>query len=228
MGEHLMELREEPFEIERTWEVEGVPVLRASIRLPKPSEGQRNRVCRRIRRYYNTQGRAYLRRCETWLLPAAQTAYRTALETSAPLPCFQAELDYHITRNQDGLWSLYTQAREHIGTGPVQLLRWGDTWDLSTGYPIPLSRFFPKGTPWKKQILSVAAASIEKQESAGVARYRDSWRKDLRRRFNARNFYLTKEGLSIFYRMYTIGPAAEGIPVFSLPYAQDGPCSRPF
>lgn len=228
MGKHLIELREEPFETERSWEVDGVPVLQAKIRLPKPLEDQRNRVSRRIQRYYSTQGRAYFRRCELWLLPAAQCAYRAALETSAPLPCFQAELNYHTTWNQDGLWSLYTQAQERTDTGPAQLLRWGDTWDLKAGYPVPLSHFFPKGAPWKKQLLSVAAASIEAQERIGIARYWDTWRKDLRRQFNARNFYLTETGLSFFYGMYAIGPAAEGIPVFSIPYAPEGPCAQPF
>ncbi len=133
MGAYLMELREEPFEAERIWEVDGVPVLRSAVRLPKPLEERRHPVSRRIQRYYAAQCRAYLRRCETLLLPAAKSAYRAALDTSAPLPCFQAQLDYRVTWNQNGLWSLYTQARECTGSGPAQLLRWGDTWDLHIG-----------------------------------------------------------------------------------------------
>ena len=40
----------------------------------------------------------------------------------------------------------------------------------------------------------------------------------LRRRFHPDHYYLTEHGLSFFYPMYALGPAAEGIPVFSLPY----------
>ena len=36
-------------------------------------------------------------------------------------------------------------------------------------------------------------------------------------------FYLTPEGLAFFYPMYAIAPAAEGIPVFTVPYEAVGP-----
>ncbi|MFR0769046.1 MAG: RsiV family protein [Dysosmobacter sp.] len=34
---------------------------------------------------------------------------------------------------------------------------------------------------------------------------------------------LTPEGLAFFYPMYAIAPAAEGIPVFTVPYEAVGP-----
>ena len=45
---------------------------------------------------------------------------------------------------------------------------------------------------------------------------------DLRRRFNSQNYYLTQEGLTVFFPMYAIAPSAEGIPAFTIPYAQLG------
>ena len=54
---------------------------------------------------------------------------------------------------------------------------------------------------------------------AGIARYDPEWRKKLRR-FNSRNYYLTEEGLTYFFPMYAIAPAAEAIPAFTLPYGQ--------
>ena len=56
-----------------------------------------------------------------------------------------------------------------------------------------------------------------------MARYDPEWRKKLRRRFNSRNYYLTEEGLTYFFPMYAIAPAAEGIPVFTVPYEAVGP-----
>ena len=58
-------------------------------------------------------------------------------------------------------------------------------------------------------------------ERAGISRYRESLRRDLRRRFSPRNYYLTEDGLVFFYPMYAIAPAREGIPAFTLPYGED-------
>ena len=70
--------------------------------------------------------------------------YRAALAASLPLPHFRAELTYQVTYNDGGLWSLYTQSRESGFSGRPTLLRHGDTWDLTSGYPVPLSAFFPR------------------------------------------------------------------------------------
>ena len=211
----LTELRTEPFAAERKWTVEGIPVLTAAAELPQPQGA--DAVSHRIRRYYQIQCKAFLRYCERWLFPQAEAEYRAALAASAPLPCFRAELGYRVTYNSGGLWSLYTQSREV--TGHTLLTRRGDTWDLSAGYPVPLSAFFPARSPWRRQLLALAAEDIQRQERAGIARYDPEWRKKLRR-FNSRNYYLTEEGLTYFFPMYAIAPAAEAIPAFTLPYGQ--------
>ena len=214
----LTELHTASFAAEREWTVEGIPVLTASVEVPQP-QGT-DAVSRRIRRYYQTQCRAYLRYCQRWLLPQAEAEYRAALAASAPLPCFRAELGYRVTYNEGGLWSLYTQSREITLPGQTLLTRRGDTWDLTAGYPIALSAFFPARAPWRRQLLALAAEDIQRQERSGVARYDPDWRKKLRRRSNPRNYYLTDEGLTYFFPMYTIAPAAEVIPAFTLPYGQ--------
>lgn len=216
----LTELHTEPFAAEREWTVEDIPVLTASVSVPQPVPAQ-DRVSRRIRRYYQLQCRTYLRYCERWLLPQAETAYREALAASAPLPCFRAELRYEITYNQGGLWSLYTQSRETAASGPALLTRRGDTWDLAGGYPVELSAFFPPRSGWKKMLLALAAEEIQRQESAGISRYHEGWRRAMRRRFNAQNYYLTEKGLTFFFPMYAIAPPVEGIPAFTLPYGAD-------
>jgi len=221
VGERLTGLETEPFAAEREWEVEGVPVLSAAARIPQPVSTA-NRVSRRIRRFYQLQLRAFLHYCERGLLPQAAAEYRLALEASRPLPVFRAELDYRVTYNQGGFWSLYTQVREAVGPGPALLTRRGDTWDLAAGYPVPLKDFFPAGGAWKKRLLAHAAEEVERRERAGAGRFREGWRRELRRRFNPQNFYLTEEGVAYFYPMYAIAPAAEGVAVFVLPYGEGG------
>ena len=221
MSQHLTQLHTEPFGAEREWEVEGIPVLSASVSLPQPVPAA-DKVSRRIRRYYQAQCRAFLRYCEKTLLPQAAAEYRAALAASAPLPHFRAELSYRVTYNGGGLWSLYTQSREVTLPGRTLLSRWGDTWDLAAGYPVPLKAFFPGVRSWKGTLLAFAAGEIARQEAAGVARYHDHWRQALRRHFNPQNYYLTEDGLAFFYPMYAIAPAVEGTPVFTLPFGTPG------
>ena len=135
----------EPYSAEREWTVEGIPVLTATVSVPHPVP---EKEWRRMRRYYQLQCRSYLRYCEKWLLPQAETEYREALAASAPLPCFRAELNYCITYQDDRFLSLYTYSREVTVPGPPLVTRRGDTWDLASGYPVPLSAeglvfFFP-------------------------------------------------------------------------------------
>ena len=218
----LTQLSTEPLTAERTWTVEEIPVLTASISLPAPVEGT-ERATRRIRRYYQLQSRSFLRYCQHWLLPAAEAEYRAALAASAPLPSFRAELTYQVTYNENGLWSLYTQSRERSADGRTLLTRRGDTWDLTAGYPVPLAAFFPRRSGWKRKLLAAAEAEIRRREAAGAARWNENWRRQLRRCFNPENFYLTGDGLALFYPMYALAPASAGIPVFTVPYSREGP-----
>ena len=215
----LMELN--PFTTERIWTVEDIPVLTAHITLPEPAEPN-SRAARRIRRYYHLQQRSYLRYCQGFLLPKAEEEYRAALAASTPLPHFQAELSFTITYREGSLLSIYTQARETTLPGQRQLTRWGDTWDLATGCPVALPDFFPPRSGWKKNLLLHAEAEIRRQEELGIARYHHPIRRGLRHHFNARNYCLTPEGLSFFFPMHSIAPAAEGIPTFTVPFEECG------
>lgn len=219
----LTQLSTEPLTTERTWTVDEIPVLTASVSLPKPEEETTAGIARRIRRYYQLQSRSFLRYCERWLLPMAEAEYRTALAASTPLPLLRAELTYQVTYSEGGLWSLYTQSRERDANGRTLLTRRGDTWDLASGYPVPLAAFFPRRGGWRKALLSSAEAEILRRESAGAACWNQDWRRALRRRFNPENFYLTEDGLAFFYPMYALAPAASGIPVFTVPYKEAGP-----
>ena len=226
MKESLTQLHTEPASAEREWTVEEIPVLSASVSLPEPVPAA-DRLSRRIRRYYQLQCRSFLRYCEAYLLPLAAEEYRAALAASQPLPRLHAELSYQVTYNEGGLWSLYTQSRERGPGGQTALLRRGDTWDLASGYPVALPALFPRRSGWKRRLLEAVEAEAARRAAAGVSQYHEGLRRRLRQYFNPQNFYLTGEGLAVFYPMYAIAPAMEGIPVFTIPYGRGGPAPPP-
>ena len=224
MKHGLQSLETEIFSAQREWSAEGIPVLQAEITLPQPVEKD-HRTARRIHRFYQLQGRSYLHYCEHWLAPKAAAACRRALEDGTPLPCYTARLTHRITCNERGIWSLHTDSEEFTGGRPL-ILRRGDTWDLTAGFPIPLTAFFPRHTPVRSYILKTAAAEIRKQEEAGTARYAENWPQAMKRTYNRENYFVTPDGVVLFWQMLAIAPAAEGIPAFSLPFAE-GPCRWP-
>lgn len=217
MKGRLTQLHTQPQITERDWTVDGIPVLHARAEIPLPLGT--TAVHRRIRRYYQTQARAFLRYCEGWLFPQAQAEYRSALAVSAPLPYFHAALSYCVTYQEDGIWSLYTQMCEQTAASSL-LTRWGDTWDLGTGYPVMLSAFLGRGS-WRRRLLSAAAGELERQERSGIMRYDPQWRKKLRRSFNPRRYYLTPEGLVLFFPIGALSPLPV-IPAVCIPYRQLG------
>ena len=217
MNRELTYLETEPLVAQREWESDGVVVLQASVRVPRPVPSAGG-VFRRVRRYYQLQCQAFFRYCQRKLLPQAAAEYTAALACSRPLPDFRAELDYHVTYNEGGLWSLYTQTRE-TGLGGTFLARRGDTWDLGAGYPVPASSFFSGGL--RKTLLSAAEAQIQQRQAAGAGVWREDWRRGLRRYYNPGNYYLTEDGFAFFYPMLSIAPASAGIPVFILPYSEE-------
>lgn len=224
MEEQPKALELETFSAHREWTQDGLPVLTAELSLPQPTD-RKHRTAKRLNRFYQVQCRAYLRYCEQFLFPYAAQLCRQAIENSQTLPVCTASLTYRVTRNQDGILSLYTQTREVCGTAPF-LQRHGDTWNLATGYPVPLNVCFPRRAPVKKLLCAAAAEEITRQESMGISRYHENWRMELRRSFNAQNYYLTGEGLTFFWQMHAIAPATEGVPAFTLSFGAQG-CQLP-
>lgn len=219
MNKELTYLEAEPLTAEREWVSDGMVVLHASVRVPRPVPSTGG-VFRRVRRYYQLQSQAFFRYCQWELLPQAAAEYAAALACSRPLPDFHAELDYHVTYNEGGFWSLYTQSRE-IWPGGTLLVRRGDTWDLGAGYPVPAAKFFSGAGPLRKALLSAAETEIQRRQAAGAGLWREDWRRGLRRFYNPDNYYLTEDGFAFFYPMLSIAPASAGIPVFTLPYRKE-------
>jgi len=224
MSENFPKLETEPLVTEREWTVDGVTVLTAAVSLPRPLD-RKSRTARRIDRFYRLQRRSYLQYCEKWLFPAAAEAYRRAAADSGPLPCRSASVSYRVTCGEGPLWSLYSDLKE-TAEGRTEILRLGDTWDLRTGYPLPLPALFARHTPWRRELIAPAEAEIRRQEAAGAARYREDWPQRLRKYFSRENFYVTPEEVRYYWQMYAIAPSAEGIPTFRLPFGEGG-CRRP-
>lgn len=195
---------------ERIFSWEGEPALVCTLAAPElpAGGGGMGRIaqwCRRLER-------AWAARWEAVLYPRACAALRDARALSRPFQPWTASLSGRVTLASKGRLSLVYDAAERLD-GPHRVsLRTGMTWALPSGAPLPLSALFPPGFPWRRRALETAAEQLRARQEAGEARFWPGWERMLRRSFDPERFYLTQEGVVLYFPLYALGPYAEGMP----------------
>jgi len=216
MEKERLHRAQEDLRWEKSWDTEGITVLRASVTLPQ-FEGRR---ARRLNRYYRRFALSFLKYCETELFPRAAALCREKMAVSAPWSVSTATLSYAVTLENEDILSLYADAVEE-NLPPRLTIRRADTWELSSALPLPLSALFAPKFPYRRYLRRFLRAQACERAEAGAALHED-YRHALRTCFSERNFYLTDEGLRLFYPMYSLASAREGIVEFFLPYGEEG------
>ncbi|MGN0969110.1 MAG: RsiV family protein [Oscillospiraceae bacterium] len=204
-----------PQQWKRVMKQDGEEVLTLSIRRPAfPDTGK----TKRMERYFSEIARQWQNRWENQLFPMACQALADARETSRPFVPWKAELDYTVTLWQPPLLSLRLDAVETSqNTRPLQI-RTGETWDCGRGYPRTLRSFFPaKAHRWRKELLDCLREQAARQLASGESLLDPDCAQVMERSFDPDRFYLTEEGITVFYPLCILGAYAEGIPVFTVP-----------
>lgn len=202
----------------RTLKSNGDPVLTLSIRRPSfPESGK----TRRIEYYFSQLAQRWQTRWENDLYPKACQSYTEHQAQSRTFLPWQVTLDYEITFWRPPLISIRLEIREQ---GPFSLplfISIGEVWDIAAGYPRSLRSFLPE-TPrlWKRELMKHLAVLMQKQLDSGESLLRPDCFSDLKLKFDSERFYLTEEGIVIFYPLYALGPYSEGIPTFTIPISE--------
>ena len=192
-----------------TWE--GRTVLRIRQRYPRLTE--QGTGTERINRYYRALAGQWRLRWEEELAPLACEA----LAQQEGRPPWEAVLDFTVTYNENGLFSLYLDAYEFTGGAHGHTVRRGDTWELPEGMPRSLFSFFPKEKSVKRCMLTEMTAQAQEMRASGEHLFLDDHEALMRKYFEPSQFYLTPDGVVIFYPLYAIAPYVEGFPTFIVP-----------
>ena len=198
-----------------TFKSDAEPVLNLSIRRPAfPDTGK----TARMERYFAQVAQQWKTRWETVLFPRACQAFAKARESGAVFLPWQASLDYTVTLWRAPLLSLHLDCMESCPPSRPLRSRAGETWDCSSGYPRPLRSFFPpRAHRWRRTLLNSLQEQAAQQLASGESLLDADCAQIMERTFAPDRFYLTEEGLSVFYPLCLLGAYAEGIPVFSVP-----------
>ena len=121
-------------------------------------------------------------------------------------PIMQYELvsQYTVTYNDLCIVSIYSEQYIFTGGAHGNTIRSSQTWNIKKGDIINLSDLFPNNFDFKTQILKEINSQILYQISIGENYYFDNYLELLIKTFNPESFYLTQEGIVIYYQQYDI------------------------
>lgn len=205
-----------PKEWTHTMKHDQLPVLTMSLTRPCfPSEGK----TARIERYFDWLAQHWIDRWKNTLFANACRSLDAASGAGSMCQLWNASLQFTVTYWNDPIISIRLDATESTDTPRPTLFCMGETWDCSTGYPRTLRSFFPpKFYRWKQELMRIIKTQAEEQLNSGESLLDPNCTTIMERAFDSSQFYLTEQGLNIFYPLYTLGPYAEGIPVFIVPF----------
>ncbi|MCB6366550.1 DUF3298 and DUF4163 domain-containing protein [Intestinibacillus massiliensis] len=188
----------------------GTPVLDWKIVYPCFTSRRYAAAAAQLSAFYRSRALAQRRQDYQALYPGAAAASRAG---DAALP-YQSLSVFTAPFAAGCLASVYTDVYQYTGGANGTTVRTAETWNLETGRPVPLSALFPARTDCEGYILGQIKAQVARQPdqffpdaAALAAQY-----------FDPRRFYLTPQGVTVYYSLYEIAPHSSGIPAFRIPY----------
>ena len=164
-------------------------------------------------KYYNNA--SYKKKySDTVLYPSALEAYQ---HHSAAIP-YELLVTIALTLQNNAYISFYQEEYVYTGGANGSTTRSGQTIDVMTGKIKYLCDFVLDKTQGYACIKQQILQQIENSEDKSI--YFDDYQSLVEETFDPRNFYLTKEGIIIFFAVYDIAPHSTGIPTFLIPYNQ--------
>ncbi len=204
--------------IEHTYTYQNAEVLELDIEYPHILIPWNRNSEYRINKAIISQVNAYLQEANQSLYQNAVENYIYSTEQGFPFNIHNITVRYTITLNHSCTLSQYRDKYIYQGGAHGNTLRQSDTFDMCTGGIIKLNSLFPSDSRWRSKLL----AQVIKSADGNSNLYFENYRELIVKNFNPDSFYLTGNGVAIYYQQYEIGPYAIGIPVFEIPYQDLG------
>ena len=192
---------------------EGEPVLSWSITYPQFICSGSPDVCKQLNIIYYSLALGQRRNFLATLFPEA---VRARAAGSSALP-HEAVSDFKTTFTDGCLLSLYTDTYVFTGGAHGNTVRSAQTWNMQTGANVRLCELFPNRPDCEGYLIK----EIRKQISQRPDEFFEDSGQLAAQYFNPERFYLTPDGIEIFYGQYEIAPYSSGMPTFLIPYDVD-------
>jgi hypothetical protein len=197
-------------------------IMRYTIKYPKFLSDTYQTFMNKLNSLYRIKAVMYERSNIMNLYQMAMVDYDFSISNNYPIKQFEAYVDYSITFHQDCTISLYIDQYEYAGGAHGLTVRFSDTWSLQQNKRMELNELFPQSINYQDFIIQTINRQIELEKENGNSMYFEDYLRLVNVNFKPNNFYLTKEGIVIYFQQYEIAPYASGLPIFVIPYGHGG------
>jgi len=207
--------------IEQTFDYKYIKVLKLTIKYPVISMKYNPKTEWNINNQIAMNVSEYIRYAD-YLYQQAVDNYNYSQTNDFPFNPYEAYMEYTVTYNENCFLSVYVDKYEYTGGAHGNTVRSSDTWELCSGTQLPLYSFFKSGTNYNHVLTEEITKQAEYNLKQNQHIYFDDYKSLILKSFNQQSFYLTSNGMVIYYQQYDIAPYSTGIVEFLIPYATIG------
>jgi hypothetical protein len=172
----------------------------------------------KISGFYSESASAYYTYATGSFYNTAVNEYINDRKSKIPFRTYTTMKIHEVPYNQNDFLSIFSDIYEFTGGAHGNTVRLADTWSLISGRRVQMGDFF-MNTTYQSILIGSIMAHINNQLSKGNNIYFDDYQKNVFKYYDERNFYLTPEGLAVFFPLYTIAPYSSGLVTFVVPYS---------
>ncbi len=207
---------------EKSYRYDNVEVMKLTIKYPVIKLYNNPDAQAMINNQIAIEVNEYYRYVSDFLYIQAIKYYKETQENSFPFHNYEAYMEYVITYNDNCFLSYYYDKYEFTGGAHGMTIRNSNTFELGRGTKIPLYCYFKEGFDYRRKLTFeiIKQADERLKENPGI--YFDEYEGLIMKFFNEDNYYLTPDGMAIYYQHYDIAPYSTGIVVFTIPYKTIG------
>ncbi len=209
-------------EINCTLKYDNIEILTLNIKYPIINISYNPRAEENINNQISMQVNEYIEYASDTLYNHAINTYTDSLKNNFPFHSYEAYMVYTITYNDNCFLSLYTDKYEYTGGAHGNTIRTSNTWELCTGQNIYLYCFFKPYTDYTHMLIQEIIAQAEENLKENPFIYFDDYKNLIIKNFNPHSFYMSPDGITIYYQQYDIAPYSTGIVEFTIPYTKIG------
>lgn len=201
---------------------DNIEILTLNIKYPIINISNNPRAEENINNQISMQVNEYIEYASNTLYNQAMNTYTDSLKNNFPFHSYEAYIVYTITYNDNCFLSLFTDKYEYTGGAHGNTIRTSNTWELCTGQNIYLYCFFKPYTDYTHLLIQEIIAQAEENLKENPFIYFDDYKILIIKNFNPHSFYMSPDGITIYYQQYDIAPYSTGIVEFTIPYVKIG------
>lgn len=176
----------------------------------------------RFNTHYRQIARAGFNYARARLYPQAVRQYFNSISQGFPFHGYELVQNFETTYCRKPVVSLYYDRYEFTGGAHGTTTRTGNTWDTDRGVLLSLRDFFKPGYDYRQTIIRAIEGDARHRQSTGQVQYFDNLSENIAKYYDDGNYYVSENGIVIFYPLYTIAPYAAGIQTFTIPWVLFG------